>query len=178
MAIPGVTLPVAGAKVSATTFGAEVDNAVAWAQDPPRCHAYNSVGQAFANATTVLCTWDAEVYDWATTPMHDTATNPSRIIVPETGLYDCKIFIALSSTITYTGLDVNARINAAGSSAGGTSIRTWACANSTGQVQIPFERRLTAGDYVEVFVTQTSGASRTSQGFSLGQGMQMRWVAL
>ena len=177
MAIPGVTLPVAGAKISAGTFGSEVDSAVAFLMDPPRCHAYNSTGQAFANGSTVLCTWDAEVYDWGTTPMHDNVTNPSRITVPETGLYDCAIFIALSSSISYSQLDVNPRINAAGSSSGGSSIRTWACANGTGQVQLAFERRLTAGDYVEVFVTQTSGASRTSQAFSLGQGMQMRWVA-
>lgn len=175
MAVPGTRTWSAGEKITASRMNTEVRDALDFLLDPPRAHVYNSAGQVFANGTTVLCDWPDEAYD--SQALHSGA-NSTRVTLVESGLWVCHLAIGFPDA-TYTTLTVNPRLNAGGVSTDGTSLRTEDFApRDSGIVKWPFEFRASAGDHLEVFVTQTSGASRTSSAFSLAHGVQVRWVAI
>jgi hypothetical protein len=81
----------------------------------------------------------------------------------------------------YSLLNINTRANAGSSGTGGTSIYNYVPLNvsvtgtATAFVATNFviEREFVTNDYVEVFVEQSSGATRTL----VEARLQMRWVA-
>jgi hypothetical protein len=117
--------------------------------------------------------------------MHSTSSNPSRVIFTTAGRYHIGIFVFLPQVpTTYSTYTVNIRLNAAGSSAGGTSIRSFSYGTPGGapaQTATNLTRVFNAADYVEVFVTQLSGVSDRATDASLGMyanGFQARWVSI
>jgi hypothetical protein len=122
-------------------------------------------------------TWEAEVYD--TDSMHDTASNTSRITFNTAGLYELDWLVTLGSgTSTYTQLDFEVRLNAAGNPAGGSTVRGQPFpVTGRGQTPMKFHRFMSAGDHLEAWITQTSGGSQTASSASLGTRVFARWIA-
>lgn len=120
------------------------------------CRAYNNVSQSIPNNVSTALTFNTEDYD--TSAIHDTTTNPSRFTVP-TGLGGrWRISFHTYSTGSGTkiaflrkngGSDSNNVIGGAvGNGFSGITV-------FTNTVTIP----LVAGDYLELFVFQNSGAA-------------------
>lgn len=177
MAVPVPLDATAGDRGSATAFDAGVRDVFLWLmQNAPRCHVYAGTTVACANATPTLITWDAETYD--NYAMHSTTTNTSRIVMPETGLYEVDIQVVLPTATYAAGSVMRVTLNAAGAYGGGTNLRTPDINQSgaTNYAVLRFCRQFTAGDYIEVFISQDSGASRNISATSLGSRVFARWI--
>jgi hypothetical protein len=165
-------------KLSAAELDAGIKACLDWLQDGyPRVHAWDGAGVTLVNGTSTLLTLNSETYD--TDNMHDTATFNSRIVCNTAGLFEFDWLISVPA-VAYTNLDLNIRLNAAGSSAGGSSLRTQPYSDGTrGVTTIAFRfcRFMNSGDYVEAFVNQSSGANRVTSATSLGTRCQARWLA-
>jgi hypothetical protein len=153
-----------GLKISAAAFDAGVRDVGNWVlTDYPRVHAYDGSGNVVADVSVVkLILLDSEVYD--TDNMHSTASNTSRIVFTTAGLYSVDVQVQFPSA-TYTAGNLNIRLNAAGASGGGTSLLNLqfnVAAAAFGSPHAVFSRFFAAADYIEAFVSQTSGASRTT----------------
>ena len=164
--------------LTAPRMNAELRDALAFLLDPPRCHAYDASSLALPNATTTLITFDSEIYD--TDAMHSTSSNTSRVTFTTAGLYEVHYRITLGGGTAITQLDLMARLNAEGFTSGGTSLRTqpWESGGSLKTAELQFRRFFSAGDYIELFATQTSGATRNLSALSLGTMAQARWVGV
>ena len=154
------------------------DTDLTFALDPPRVKVYDNTGVVCTNGVAKLLTFDTEVYD--TDSMWSGGAS-SRILINTSGVYQFIVYLAMP-VATYTVLNFNPRRNSAGSASGGTSIRTMPTASlyDTGQGPVnrfTFEMQFTAGEYVELFVTQTSGGSRTTSTGAETTGVTARWVA-
>lgn len=150
-----------------------------WLADQPRVGVYIGSNTSAPDSSATILPWDTEFED--TDSMHSTSINTSRVVATTSGRYQINLFVFMA-TGTLTGLDINPRVNAAGSPSGGASIRTFGFGSPGGaarQVTVTFDRYFDAGDYIEVFVTQTSGATKNIMGGSgvFQTGMQMRRVA-
>ena len=167
-----------GEILTAPRMNAELRGALAFLLDPPRCHAYDASSLALPNATTTLVTFDSEVYD--TDAMHSTSSNTSRVTFTTAGLYEVHYRITLGGGTAITQLDLMARLNAAGAPTGGTSLRTqpFESGGSLKTAELQFRRFFYAGDYIELFATQASGATRNLSALSLGTMVQARWVGV
>lgn len=171
----------AGNKITATAFDAGVKDVLNFLLDTYHCDVHDGVGVVMTNATATLMTYDSEVSD--TDSMHSTSSNTGRIVFNTVGRWDINVFVTLPAA-TYTTYDVNLRLNSGGSAVGGTSIRTFSYGSPGGaprETVTSLTRVMAvAGDYIEVFITQTSGSNRTTSG-GLGvyaNGFQARWVGL
>lgn len=167
---------VAGTKLAATPLDAGLKSPLDWLlTNYPRVHAYDSSAASMVNATATLVPFNSEVFD--TDAMHDTASNNSRIVHTTAGLYDESWLLTIASA-TYTQLDLMIRLNAAGSAAGGTLLRTQPFANGSQTIYFHYLRFFAAGDYTEGFVTQASGGpNRALSTTSLGTRCMSRWIA-
>lgn len=171
----------AGTKISASTFDSGVRDVFDFLLDTPHCEVHDNAGITLVNATATLMLYDTESND--TDNMHSTVSNTGRIVFNTVGRWDLNIFSTVPAA-TYTGYDINPRTNSGGSAAGGSSIRTFSMGSPGGaprQHCINFKQVITTpGDYIEIFITQTSGANRVTSG-GLGvkaNGVQARWVGL
>jgi hypothetical protein len=175
--VPGTRTWTAGERPSASLLNTELRDSLDFLLNPPACHVYDGAGVVLTNATSTLITWSAELFD--TDTMHSTSSNTSRIVFTTAGTYCIKINLSVPAA-TYTVFTINARLNAAGSSSGGTSLRTEAFDDHTMQNigTWVWERPFSAADYIEFFVTQTSGANRTLDAFTLGTYAEARWVSI
>lgn len=168
--IPSQATKAVGEKVSAALWNDDVRDAVDYLLDPPRCQVYQATGQTFTNgAAAAAVTFDAETYD--SDGMHDNVTNNSRITFVTAGTYILHVYTDLPAA-TYTVYTVTLRIN------GTTSIRTLAFVNPAGGfIRFTIERAFSASDYLEVLLTQTSGANRVAATGNNVTGVTARWVA-
>lgn len=180
MIIPTPLDPSSGDKLSAAAFDAGVRDVFNFLLNTfPRVHAYDSVGTSIANGATVLLAMAGEVYD--TDSMHDTAVNNGRITATTAGLYEFDYIVSLPGSATYTDCSVQARLNSGGSSAGGTNLRTFTFSDGTrGMIVMAFRfcRVMVAGDYIEVFPSQTSGATKVVSNTTLGTRCFARFLSL
>lgn len=180
VAVPVPYVAVAGAKAAASAFNAGVGSVLDYLMGTggngyPRAHIYSSTGLVFTNGVNRIINFDNETFD--NDSMHDTVTNNSRITFTTAGLYDVDFLFTLPSA-TYTALDLNVRLNSAGSAAGGTSLRTQPFDTAgAGLTPFRFWRFFNAGDHIEFFLSQTSGANRTSSATSLASRAFVRWMA-
>lgn len=155
---------VAGQKLTAAQLNSMNDVSAFWALTP-RCYAYSNTAQSIPNTTGTVVALDAEVYDIVQsgdTASHDLVTNNSRIVVRTTGKYEITGQIQFASNAT--GIrTAQVRLNAAGAVGSGTLLGTNQQSPLTGASTsvglTPVEVALTAGDYVEMFATQTSGGA-------------------
>lgn len=145
---------------------------------PPRCYVYQTaVTNMPTSGTAALMLFDTELYD--TDTMHSTSTNTGRITANATGLYRVSGVIGFASNATGYR-QVNVRKNAAGAAGGGTSIAVVrVAATPTIQAEVPFsvDVQLTAGDYIEVFATNTSGGALDSVAGQANTFVSAIWVA-
>lgn len=176
--IPTPLDPAAADILSATNFDLGVRDPLQFLLDGyPRVHAYRSTALNMVDGTPTLVSFDNEVFD--NDSMHDNAVNPSRIKFPTEGMYEIDWLVTLA-TATYTALSFNIRLNAAGASGGGTSLRAqpYMLGNGSPNLALRMNRFMTAGDYLEAFVDQTSGANRAVSATSLGTRCFARWIAI
>lgn len=183
MTAPVTATKAVGNKVSAAWANGNVKDPLDFLLNPPRCQVSPSSTTACADGTSTLVSFDAFQYD--TDNMHDPGTFPSRITFTTAGLYMLHVYIRLEGTsVTWTRILSQLRLNAGGSSSGGTVIHNHADAgpsaatNNWRSVRYSLERTFAAGEYIELFVTQTSGASRNLSGSNNITGITARMVAL
>lgn len=146
---------------------------------PPQCEVANHAGVTTSVSTWALVPFDAETYD--TDAMHDLVTNPSRVIAQTAGRYSIAAAVSFQAA---TGGDLQAmlRLNAAGSSVGGTLVATAGVRNASALVlaTINIEARdllMTAGQYVELFVWQSIGAARATTPDAPNTYLRARYIA-
>lgn len=167
--IPTTPTFTAGEKLTAAELE-QINDAVDFWALTPRCYAYQSTIQSLTNNTWAAITLDAEVYDIVQsgdTVSHDLSTDNSRIYVRTAGKYELSGQVQVASNATgYRAAQI--RLNAAGSSAGGTGLAV----NYQGAISgvstsvnvIPVEASLNAGDYIELFGLQNSGGALNTVG--------------
>lgn len=118
---------------------------------------FNSTGQTITTATPTALTFDSENYD--TSAFHSTSSNTSRLTIP-TGLdgyyiVGANIFwTATAGGRRYLRLQTNGTTIVAGVEIGSVADAT---AAPSQMVEVPL--LLSAGDYVEVVVLQSSGGN-------------------
>lgn len=168
-----------GFKLTAADWDAGVRDVMTWLMtNYPRVHAYSSVGVTCVNGTATAITFDSVIYD--TDNMHPGSS--SQVVFTTAGLYSVQYMITMPvpASVAYTQFDLNVRLNSGGSSSGGTTIRTQPYSDGTRggpSAVFAFEKFFNAGDYIEMFVTQASGANRVTSATSLGTKCQARWIA-
>jgi hypothetical protein len=110
--------------------------------------------QSISNETTTLISWNTETFD--TDAYHDNSTNPSRFTAPATGYY------AVGCNIDWaSGGSAGNRIAWLIKNGATTGIfgNTTVVSNNQVRYNLNTIVQLTAGDYVEVNVYQSSGGS-------------------
>lgn len=180
MAVPTPLTAVAINKISAAGFNSGVRDPLSFLLDPPRCDVSLGSNISVTDGVATLITYDTEELD--TDTMHSTASNTSRITFTTAGRYLVHVYVMWSSLLLSRCI-VNVRLNSGGSSAGGSSIRSFDFNTSStipSQMCIPLERLFNATDYIEVFVTQTSGGTRPLQGGNgkFCTGLTARWIQI
>ena len=143
----------------------------------PRVHAYAAAAQTLTTGTVTLVPFDTEAYD--SDGMHSTSSNTSRLVVNTGGLYWCSFGVTFATNAT-SWRYLNIRKNAAGAPAGGTSVYQGfvpGLAVSNNNITASFDLVLAAGDYLEVFASQNSGANLNTVGGLTATFGQLRWVA-
>ncbi len=178
--VPTVLTVTVGMKNSVANYLTYVRDVVSFLINPPRVKVYQTTTATTAGTSGVgaLVSWDAEEFD--TDVMHDLVSNPSRMIAKTAGTYDVKVSIAFVANAT-GWRQVEIRKNSAGAVGSGTQIaqfRVPATATLSGDSFGSVEVALAANDYLECFVTQTSGGSLAT---TVGQSFtwaSMRWVAV
>lgn len=128
------------------------------------CKAVRSTVQSIPNGTdTVVSFTDADEFD--TDSMHDTSTNPSRITVP-TGMTGVWRVTATTSWAATTGANprtAELKKNGAAVARYLAGDRRTSYASTAGFGGFDATLSLTAGDYVELVVSQDSGVSLNVQ---------------
>lgn len=162
--IPTRAAFVPGAVLTATQLN-ELNAVDAFWARTPRCSAWPTTALSVPNNAYTVVPFDAEVYDdvqAGDTPSHDLTTNNSRLVFRTAGKYEIAGQGQLFSNATgYRAAQV--RLNAAGNPAAGTLVTV----NQTGAVSgvgtsvglTPVEIAVTVGDYIELFLIQTSGGA-------------------
>jgi hypothetical protein len=122
---------------------------------PAQARVYKAAAQVIGTGGGgTACTFDSERWDNAS--IHSTASNTSRLIAPVTGLYRMGGFASFGPNSTGT------RACWIQESAGGSRIaQTEGPGQATNTISLnpSCEWRLAAGQYVELFVYQTSGGN-------------------
>jgi hypothetical protein len=160
--IPTPPTFTAGAVLTATQLNTLRDVANFWAA-PPRVYAWASGATSLNNSTTTLIAFASEVYDIVQSgdsPMHDNTTNNSRLVVRTAGKYRISVQCQFASNATGNRV-VSVRLNAAGAPGGGSLlfVQTQGAVSGT-STSVSFTAPpypLSAGDYVEMFASQSSG---------------------
>jgi hypothetical protein len=172
--IPGTRTWAVGEFITASRLNTEIRDALDFILNPPWCQPYDGAGIACANSTATLITMDSESED--SDAMHSTSSLTGRITIITAGVYEFQVYDQLPGA-TYTLHNLNPRVNSAGSSSGGTSIRTQTF-ETVASARMTFVRRFNAADEISFYITQTSGASRTTTTGNNVTGMTARLVSL
>ena len=140
---------------------------------PPRCRVYNSAAISVANATDQALTFNSERYD--TDTMHSTAANTSRITFTTAGTYTIKGHVSFAANATGQRT-LMVRL-------GGATIlavqKTQATSAGSVELTVDTEYAFTAGQYVELVVSQNSGgALDVSAGGNYSPEFSARLVAV
>jgi hypothetical protein len=144
---------------------------------PPRCYTYRASDGALAHATWDPINFANEAYD--SHAAHDNSTNNTRLVIPESGLYT--ITAHATFDVNATGQRaMNVRKNAAGVQTSGTDIIFVVIAGNGTTEARPIavvDQQLVAGDYLELFVWQSSGGPLDVVGGIANTFLSFRWVA-
>lgn len=139
---------VSNSTLSGTITAGEMGSAVV-----KRCMVKMTAVQSIANGADTKIAWDSEDSD--PNNMHDNSTNPSRITVPDSGLYSVDTCIMWNTNAT-GGRYVSVWKNGA-ASIGGNSVPP----TSAFETRQSFTKKiiLAASDYLEINVYQSSGGT-------------------
>ena len=144
----------------------------------PYARIYNDANISIPAYTWITITFNSEL--WDTTNFHSTESNTSRMIAPVTGTYLITFngrFASSSSGERFVYL----RMNANGAIAGGTGIAYTSTATRVGGYQTGVSATalyfLTAEDYVEAFVMQSSDVTLACT-YSANDSPQLTMVLL
>lgn len=169
---------VAGERPTAAQFNQEIRDNIAALANPPSCRVYRGADQSIPATTVTTILWTLEEWD-STAGMHSTSVNTSRIVAPISGVYTVtfqavfqgnatgrRSILLLANGTTYFGKDERPPVTAGGPDHTAMSIT--------------MDWKLTAGQYVEAQVAQTSGGALN---FLSGAGREfgsfsIRWAGL
>jgi hypothetical protein len=179
--VPATQTWLAGEKVTAAKFIAATKTPLDFLLNPPRCGvAYKAgdiSGDTIATSTATLVPFGTE--GWDTDSMHSTSTNPSRVIFNTVGLYQVSAFARFAPSATGYRM-LNVRLNAGGNSGNGSTLTTFAqpaAPTTSTSISRTFDLNVTsAGDYIELFLTQSSGATLGVETGERVTGFHVRWV--
>lgn len=141
----------------------------------PRAKVYRNGAFSIVHNTWALLAWDAQV--WTSAGMHDTGTNPSRLIAPTTGKYTFAGAVSILNQVSVAGGNdraVNIRKNAGGNQANGTDLllemlpATGTASNPASWTTLSWnvDVALNAGEYVEAFWRHQQGGGITLNGIT------------
>jgi hypothetical protein len=120
----------------------------------PQARVYNNANiSAPTSGTFTLLAFNSERYDNG--GLHSTSANTSRLTAPITGLYSGAVGVTFASNATgrrEVVIQLNATTNIAYDSIPAVS-------GAQTRMTVPFEYQLAAGDFLEVYVLQTSGGA-------------------
>lgn len=122
----------------------------------PLCKVKKSADQTgIVTATSTAATWDSE--DWDALGMHSTSSNTSRITIKRPGIYRFRGYAHFDSNDTGLRQVIFYKNGVADSDT------TTSAATVAGQDKVPHEDyySMVAGDYLEMYVWQNSGANRS-----------------
>lgn len=171
-----MTLPVpatvaVGDKETAALWNGQVRDPMTFWQNPPRCSLYQTGATNMTTGVGAAMLFDTELYD--TDGMHSTASLTSRITIVTPGMYHVEGIIGFASNATgwrLLQLEKNGAVL--------TGTRLAAASGTTHIQQVSFDvPGLVAGDYLELFGTQTSGSTLASQTGAASTMFSARWVA-
>jgi hypothetical protein len=130
------------------------------------CNIYRSTTQSIADATATAIQFNAETFD--TDSFHDNVTNNTRVTIPsgKSGKYLFTAWVSIETNATgYRNLELLKNgTTLTGSWSLGFTPNSTGYAGFCGAVVID----LTAGDYMEVLATQTSGSNKNVIGSIYG----------
>lgn len=162
--IPTIPSFVAGAVLTAAQLNQIKAVSDFWAA-PPRCRGEHTTAISLPNATYTVIPLQSETYDVVQagdTGMHDLVTNNSRIYCRTPGKYRISGQLVFAANATGTRIAA-VRRNAGGVvTSGNPLLSTNQNAVSSGTTAVPLPPdvfTLVAGDYVELFGYQDSGAA-------------------
>jgi hypothetical protein len=167
--------PTTGAVIPASWGDIVRDDLEYLARNKPHCRVYNSANVSIPNLTRTAVTFNSERYDVG--GCHSTAVNTSRLTVPagEGGKYvigGCVEFAGNATGTRQVEVYVNGTTLIAIQKDGAPDANPF-------ELTINTEYALSAGDYVELTVYQTSGGALnvlTASAYS--PEFWMRWVAV
>ena len=150
---------------------------------PPDCQAYvgGTVTVANYSSTYTLVPLASNSYDYSIS-MHSTSSNTSRVYARGSGKYEGQAVATFvgSNTTGYRQLLVyknNAGDTSLGTGAQIASLPIVPSLNTTQPVLLSFETLLTDGDYLEMYVRQTSGGSQTLATGAANTSLTLRGVS-
>lgn len=180
--VPTVLDPSALTKLTAVTFDAGIRDVLNWyMNNRPRAHIYDNGGsQNFTSGGSLqLVTFDSEVYD--NDSMHSTSgsgnLSPSRLYFQTAGRFLVDVLITFPSQVAFSALNLQVSLNSGGSNTGGTILRNQPY-SQVNQAHLTMYRVFNAGDYLEFFVNQTSGATRTLSATAFGTRVFAEWMTI
>lgn len=147
----------AGAVVPAASLNQLRDVANFWA-NPPQCQAYDTTGPTLTTGVALTVPLGGEAYDVVQsgdTPMHDNATNNSRITIRTAGKYQIEgyvCFAANSTGVRRVEIVKNGTVSLRSNSSP-------AVAGISTTIQADVTAALAINDYIEIQAYQTSGGN-------------------
>jgi len=120
----------------------------------PSAKVTHSAVQSIPDTTSTALAFDTESWDFG--GFHDNLVNNSRLTIPRAGIYDFGAFVRFAAN-SVGQREVEIRLN--GSSALAEDRRNALATATVIGVTVSGSHQFVVGDYVEVFVTQTSGGA-------------------
>lgn len=180
MAVPVPRTYVASEFETAAILNGDIRDTFNFILAPPRAFAYRTLDLSTTSGTDTVYDMTAELYDPYATPAHDNATNNSRMIAAETGIYTVLCQVTWASNATGRR-QIQVRKNAAGASGGGTQVAIQNTPASPGgfatRLNIAVDVPMTATDYLEMFFLQDSTVALNVVGGQSSTFMSIRFVA-
>lgn len=177
--VPTPLTGTAGTQLTASAFNTGVHDPILFLMNGyPRAHVYQTTGTAISDGGTGLVTFDSEFFD--NDSMHSTSSNPGRFIFTTAGLYDVDLQVDLPSATYASTSQMIVNLNDGGSVTGGSRMRTlgFGGAAMIPHLSLRIIRLMAAGDYYSIWITQSSGASRTTVTTGSATRIVGRWIAV
>lgn len=152
-----------------------LENKVMKQQGKPFVVVHRTGTQSIANNTDVAIQWDAEDLD--TDTMHDNSTNNTRLTATTAGYYRVHANYGAAGNATGTR-DIFFRVNGSGTTPyKAREIPGTGTADAYVSSGGPLHVALSASDYVEVMVRQTSGGALNTTGANTMHAA-LEWVSM
>ncbi len=131
--------------------------------DPPTVRLVGQAAQSLANGTNTALTYGAGSEEIDSHNLHDTTTNPSRILLGKAGVWDVYISTNLASNTTVSNMSHNIVKNGASYQPFVRNQPVAATSTTKGMTTTHALVESDGDDYVEHFATQTSGGAINTQ---------------